>query len=285
LKGEILLLITTVIGGTAYVVSKSLLLEISPENLIFYRFLFGIIFLVILRPKSVLTLDRQTLGLGAGVGAVMALSMFALFYGLRTTGSGIAAFLANSEFLFIPFIELLLFKKRISRLIWLSLSLGVIGIILISLGKDLRISLGELFLCASSIGFAFTAILSVRATRLVPTYKLTISMMLFAGLLAGIVSATQGSLALPPIAVLPHLLYIGIVVTGLRFLLVLIAQRSVSASHSGIIYLAEPVVAAIFGVVLLKEQLTMNQILGMVSMLLAALLIVTAPLWSTNQER
>jgi drug/metabolite transporter (DMT)-like permease len=274
LKGELLLALTTLIGGSSYLASKAVLEEISPACFIFYRFLLGALLLLILRPKTLYRLDRKTLQVGAGIGAIMSISMLFLFYGLKSTDTGISAFLGNSEFLIIPIVELIFFRSLISKRAFIAICIGFLGITLLVLGKELRVGTGELLVMGSGIGFAFNAIYCVRASRAVPVYELAFSMMMFSALQVGVLAFCLNEIVMPSNESWPGVLYLGVVVTGFRFLLVLMAQRSVSAVHTGLIYLLEPVVAALLGIGVGGEQITLAQGGGMFLMLGAATMTI-----------
>jgi drug/metabolite transporter (DMT)-like permease len=273
--GELILAFTTLLGATSYVATKYLLEELSPSTICFYRFLLGFLCLVIVRPQAITTgVSKEALKGGAIIGTLMALSITLFFLGLRTTTPGLAAFLCNSEFLIIPFLELLLFGRIVSKETLQSILVGLSGVVLLMFSEPMSgSSQGHFYLLGASVGFSFVAIFSVRFTKIVPVYQLATVMMGVATVLSGAVAFTTSVLVLPSVKSLWFLLYLGVVITGVRFLLVLVAQRTVSAAHTGIIYLLEPVLATIFGVVIFSEVLTTIKSLGMLLMVISTLMI------------
>jgi drug/metabolite transporter (DMT)-like permease len=67
--------------------------------------------------------------------------------------------------------------------------------------------------------------------------------------------------------------YMAVFATFLCFTVQTVAQKYTSSSHASIILSLESVFAAIFGVVLLKEEMTFTMILGSVIIFIAILLI------------
>lgn len=287
ISGELLLAFTTLLGATSYIGTKFVLEEITPLATTFYRFLLGFLCLVIARPKTLFDVSREVARAGAILGALIGFSITLFFSGLRVTEAGLAAFLCNSEFLIIPLIELILFRRFVPRYTFQSILVGLLGVILLMLsetsGRNSGLA-GQFYLLGAALGFSFIAILNVRFARTLPVYPLATVMMLSATVFSGATAALAGEMVVPGGRALWILLYLGVVVTGLRFFLVLVAQRTVSATHTGIIYLLEPVLAALFGVLIFAETVGAMKLSGMLLMVASTLMIFRLKLAKPDQQ-
>lgn len=274
MRGEVFIAIATCFGGLAYIISKEVLEHLSPEAAMFLRYSLGATAIILICPQSLLKIDRVCLKAGFLTGSIWAMSMLILYSGLKRTDTGIAAFLCNSEFITIPIIEFLLFRACISAATLIRIGIGLIGALCLSMGRGFGLGGGELLLAVSSIGFSLMVVLNVRQSKISSVYSLGVVMMLVAAFETGLICLVKGESISLRGSVLWQIIFLGFFVTGLNRVLVLHGQRKVSAVNSGLIFLLEPVFAAILGVFYLNETLSSRELFGMFAMFSAALLTV-----------
>ena len=73
-----------------------------------------------------------------------------------------------------------------------------------------------------------------------------------------------------PTSAIPWLIYIGAVSTGFGFVCHMLAMEKTSAQEASLIFFLKPMLAPIFAFLILKEQLTLNIILGIVCFLIGS---------------
>ena len=73
-----------------------------------------------------------------------------------------------------------------------------------------------------------------------------------------------------PLSALPWLLYIGAINTGIGFVCHMLAMEKTSAQEASLIFFLKPMLAPIFALIFLREQLTLNIIIGIVCFLIGS---------------
>lgn len=260
--GVTALTMTCIVGGTSYGLSKELMGYFNPSELITYRFFLGALTLILFRPSSLRQLSKEKLKLTFPTGAVLAFSMLAMWQGVKYSDTGLSAFIANSEFIIIPIISYLFFGQKISLKTLLLVFLGLIGMALLSFQRDFEISYGTVILLICATGFAFYAVLNTELTKKLDTFELSLYNLLWSTFFCAFAALIEGyTFKFSYASVLP-LLYLGPVVLGIRFAFITYGQSKVKVAHAGLIYLTEPVTAALIGCYLLGEAFSPYQLLG-----------------------
>lgn len=119
-----ILLILAILRGTSFIAIKELTQDISSNQLIFYRFFFSAIILLILFHKLFLKLKIKEIILGFIGGVFLYLAFFSQTIGIQYTTIPKQAFLTSLYILFIPVFEYVFYKKIFYK------KINLIGIIL-----------------------------------------------------------------------------------------------------------------------------------------------------------
>ena len=168
----------------------------------------------------------------------------------------------NSEFIFIPIIAYVCFGERISRQTGFLVFAGLIGIGLLSFQSSFQVNSGTAYLFGSIISFTFYAIFNTRLARKMDTFELTVINLSLATIICGFFAWVEGfTFGFSREVILP-LIYLGPIITGLRFFLITYGQSKVDASHVGLIYLVEPLTASVIGYYALGENFSSIQFCG-----------------------
>jgi drug/metabolite transporter (DMT)-like permease len=206
-------------------------------------------------------------------GLLLALALSCGIIGLKDSLSTIAAFLVCSDAFFIPLIDRLLFGRRTQRDISLGLLVGGAGIVLLTLKADFHISTSDCWLLASAVFWAAYTSTVAHAVERQAALPISCACHLIAGLLVGVFAFGFEKL---PIALSTStvfaLIYFALIISALRFTLMAKAQQVLTPSEMGLIFLAEPVAAAILGYLVANEILSRQQWIG-ASLVCLALLI------------
>ncbi len=267
--GVLALAVTSFMGATSYGLAKALMRDFNPTELLFFRFLTGSLTLVLFKPTLFSALlKRENLKVISSA-LSLSFSMIFLWKGVQISETGLAAFLANSEFILIPIIGYFLFGQTVSRLTLLLVIIGAIGVSLLCITSDLSISLGTFYLLLSALGFSFYAIFTTALTKKIPKLELSFLNLFLSAVFCFPVAATEGLKLNFAWDNLPLLVYLGPIMTGIRFYFITYGQSKVRVSHTGLIYLCEPIGATIIGYYFLGEIFSLRQIIG------AAILILT----------
>ena len=217
-----------------------------------------------LRWKRLRLLPWGAIVLGA---AGMAVYNLAFFAGVRATGVAVGTAVAlGSGPLWAGLLQALITRQKPQAIWWVAVTIAVSGLVLTTLGPNegTSLSLSGLLLCLfSGLSYALYALstkhIVAQATPAVGTATVfTLAAVLalpFAFLLAG-----QPELHAADLSVM---LWLGVVATGVAYLLFSSGLRYVSSATGVALALAEPVTAVILAILIVGERPGLIALLGL----------------------
>jgi len=206
--------------------------------------------------------------------------------GLVTTSIGNASFITGLYVVLVPVILFVFWKKHIHWLSWVAVGVATIGVMLLSLQGELKLTPGDGLVLIGAVMWAMHIILVGRLARL-GTDILWFSVIQFTvcGLLnffLAVVLDPQGFTSL--VASWQVVLYSAIFPIGLGFSLQIAGQKQAPPVDAAIILSMEAVFATLFGFLFLNELLTARQLFGCLLILIAMILAQLRPVEEMVQE-
>jgi drug/metabolite transporter (DMT)-like permease len=284
LKSNLLLLLTAVIWGFAFVAQRVGAAYMGPFAFNGIRFALGsvsllplILFFRVRSSGNGLEGGRPAAFFGAGLttGLVLfagaSLQQVGLMYADTTAGK--AAFITSLYIVLVPILGI--FIKRYAGLSsWLGAIVALAGLYFLCIKQDFTISFGDLLELAGAFFWAAHILLidhfvtrKVDALKLACTqFAVCAALSLAAALIFETITAAGIRQALIPI------LYGGILSTGVAYTLQIFGQKHARPAPAAIIMSMETVFAAAGGAVILGESLEARGILGCAFMLAGMLL-------------
>ena len=202
----------------------------------------------------------------------------AFFAGLQYTGVGLGTAVAiGSSPVWAGLLQAVLQRRWPSALWWLGTAIGIAGGLVMTLGKDgdMHASLAGLALCLVA-GFAYGAYAVLSQPLLLQSGVSRVNAWVF-------VSAAV--ISLPIAAALggtPHtnaqgwavVVYLGVVATGMAYLLFSMGLRTISAATSVALSKFEPITAFVLSIVVVGETPSWLAVVGLVLVLFGLWLVV-----------
>lgn len=283
MKANMLLLITAIIWGTAFVAQKSGG-EIGSFTFNGIRtFIGGLVLLPFVfkgrKDKTQPVFSRTEIIGGLVCGAFLFVAASLQQFGLAYTTAGKAAFITTLYVVFCPILSLIVHKKKTRPLVWLCVGLDIIGLYLLCMtDASFSIQIGDTLVILCAVAFAAQMVSVDNFIDRVDGLKLSCIQFLFAGLLGmicmfifeGPVSVSNIMTAWFPI------LYAGVISCGIGYTFQVLGQREADPTIAALILCLESVFGVLAGAVLLHETMTMREILGCVIMF-AAVVISNLP--------
>lgn len=292
LKADILLLITAVIWGFAFVAQRVGMEHIGPFLFNGIRFALGSLSLL---PLIYLGMgngnSRTTPPLPIGTGARILGSILAgvvLFggaslqqIGIVYTTAGKAGFITGLYVILVPIIGLRLGRKA-STGTWIGAVLAVTGLYLLSVTEQFTIGKGDFLVLLSAFMWAAHVLwiswLSPRMNPLILASSQFAICSLFSLLTAYAIEPIFLSSILA--AAVP-ILYGGLCSVGIAYTLQVVAQRDAHPAHASILLSMEGVFAVLGGWLMLNETLSLRGLIGCALMLSGMLL---SQLWQYTRS-
>ena len=212
----------------------------------------------------------------------MSLQQFAL---LRTDIANTAVFTILYVVL-VPFVAYFLFSKNIHWSIWPSVLMCLLGGFLLTEFDDVTIRAGDTLSVINAFFWAFHIVFISKFLRIF-NYPVTIAtFQCLVGAVVALVPAYVFEEIVFSNILLEYqeLLYVGVLSSGIAFLLQIYAQQNLSPAPVAIILSLEGAIAAIFGWILLDQFLNEVKILGILVILIAVIFAQIVPL-RDNQSK
>ncbi|XLX41660.1 DMT family transporter [Ectopseudomonas mendocina] len=283
LRADLLMLITAMIWGSAFVAQRLGMDSIGPFLYTGLRFALAcLVLLPVLallqrrQQRPVAPLNRNLLIGGVIMGLALSLGINLQQVGLLFTTVTNSGFITGLYVIVVPILGLLI-GQRSSAGIWLGASLAVVGMFLLSVGEGFSVASGDWLQLAGAFVWGIHVLLvGFFASRHDP---LRLAFIQFAtcaviSLLLAVIFETATLDGI--IRAAPAVLYGGLFGVAVGFTLQVVAQQHAIASHAAIILSLEAVFAAIAGALLLGEVLALRGYLGCALMFGGMLL---AQLW------
>ncbi|NDV20456.1 EamA family transporter [Pseudodesulfovibrio sp. JC047] len=298
LRADILLFITAVIWGLAFVAQRVGMDHVGPLTFNGIRFALGAVALIPLvvhmqknRPTTSVGASGRKMLVGGGllgialfVGASLQQMGLAgpvlTQFGFEATTAGKAGFITGLYVVFVPIFGLLLAQKP-GWGTWIGAGLAVVGMYFLSVTSDLTISFGDLLVLVSAVFWAGHVLLVGKLSPgldAVDALKLSLIQFIACAFLSMVGAfATEEITLTGLIGAAPSIAYGGLMSVGVAYTLQVVAQRDAQPAHAAIILSLESVFGVIGGCLMLGEVLTMRALIGCGLMLVGMVLSQLRP--------
>ena len=293
LLGNLLLILTALIWGTAFVFQRVGMDHIQPLTFAASRMALSA---VVVGPVALLSgrgragkgqapgYRRATLAGGVCCGAFLASASIFQQMGLVTTTAGKAGFITAMYMLLVPIIGFVLFRRRNTWLVWLAVLIGVAGMYLLCVTEGSQatsafsLTRGDALECVCALLFSGHILCCDHFGRRGDPIR--ISAIQFVA--AALISAAAAFIAEEPSwdkvasAAIP-ILYCGVMSGGVGYTLQIVAQRFTDPTVASLLMSLESVFAALAGALLLGERMSPRELAGC-GIMFVAIVLVQLPL-------
>ena len=293
-KGPILLLITAILWGMAFVAQTTAADNVEPFTFNASRNFIGVVFLcgvIAFRKRSGADKPAGAPGSGysrktliiAGVACGVALCVASYLqqagitsYPADAAASGRSGFVTATYMVMVAVMGLFL-GKRPHPLVFVAVAVALIGMYLLCVPEGLgSIYVGDWLVLASALGYAIHILIIDRYTN-VDGVRLSRVQLIVAGvisLVCALVLEHPDPAAV--IAAIVPILYAGICSDGIAYTLQIVAQKTTDPTIASIIMSLESVFAALGGWLILSESLAPVELLGC-GLVFAAVILSQVP--------
>jgi len=274
MKADLGLFLVTIGWGASFILTKNSLGELQTFNFLAIRFILAFGLSAAIFFKDMIKTDRKTLIGGLILGVVLYASFALQTMGLLYTTASKSAFVTGFSVVLVPLFTAFLSKKLPEKKITFSVVLAFVGLGLLTLnGSALGINIGDFYTLISAIIFAFYIIMVGKYTAKTQSVPLAIVQLGVVGLLSVFTTFTLENPQMPEsLSVWTNIIILSVVCTSGAYIVQSVAQKYTTATHTALIYSAEPVFAAIFGYFVVGEVLNGRGLLGAGLVLTAMLL-------------
>jgi len=245
---NILLIVTTLLWGTSFIITKNLTQEVPIFLYLGIRFSIAFIGFIpyFIRIKRI---NKKILLFGALTGLMYYFAIVFQTLGIQTTTAGKAAFITGLSTIMVPFITWLGFRKAIKKRVWLAVIISISGMVFLLLEGESSIIIGDFLVLLCAVLYAFFIVLNDKYVRTVDVYLysmvqlIVISVLSFGGSFLFNEAYDMTNISLPFWLIF---IYMGLAVTSGTFIFQNWGQQHQGPTQTAIIFTLEPVFAVIF---------------------------------------
>lgn len=281
LQGSALLSLATLIWGTAFIAQSVGMDHIGPFTFQAARCTLAVIGMLVV----IWLLDKKAgrsfldgwkdkrlwkAGLLCGVPLFLACDLQQL--GLVYTTAGKAGFLTAMYIVMVPILGVFI-KRKLSFMTPISVSIAVVGLYLLSFSGNAQINIGDILMLICAVMFAVQILAVDHFAADVDAVRLNCIQAGVVAVLSSVITVFTEDVQMSALldCWLP-LCYTGFLSMGVAYSLQIIGQKHVEPTAAALIMSLEAVFAALFGWLLLKEVMTLSEILGCVMIFIAVVL-------------
>ena len=271
-RGHITALVTIMIWGTTFISTKILLADFTPIEILFFRFLLGLLVLIVIYPKRLKIKDKKQEIIFAAAG----LCGICLYYLLEnialtyTMASNVGVIISVAPFFTAVLSHVFLkTEEKLKVQFFVGFVVAMIGICLISFnGKELELNpIGDILAVAAAFVWAVYSLLTrkissyglntIGTTRKVFTYGI---LFMLPFLFVFDFNLDVQKVIKPEYAL--NLIYLGVGASALCFVTWNYAVGVLGAVKTSVYIYIVPVITATSSVIVLKEEITWMAVIG-----------------------
>lgn len=267
------LIFVAILWGGGFIAVKDALDTLTPMYLMTFRMMVAALTFLLLFPKlRGLSLED------AKNSFFVALTLFLGFafqtVGLQFTDVSKQGFLTATYVVIVPLLYWIFYKKLPERKVFIGCVLVLAGIGLVSLSESFTLGVGDSLTLVCAVFFAMQIIATAKALEKVDPFKLAFLQFVISAAFFGTTALLTEPLPTgTTLRTWGAIVYGGVVATFICFLVQTIAQKYTTPSRTSLFLSLESVFAAVFGVLLLGEELTARKVIGFVLIFASILLI------------
>ena len=273
-KYNIYMFIATIFFGMTYVLTKICLNYSTELHIISFRFLIAFVISLIFLQRKIFPLKIKEILYSLILSVLLFMVFITMTIGVKYTTATNASFLISLSVIFIPFFSWIFNKEKPKKSIFIVLIIALIGIMLLTLDKNLEFHIGDILCLICSLLFSFHVLITERFVK--NNNPITLGVLQFGGvaILSFLVQYPIEKFTLPKDEKFwISLLILSVFCTALAYIIQTVSQKKLSSTLVGFILSLEPIFSGIFGYFILNEYLSFQQYVGAFLLLISVIYV------------
>lgn len=277
-KGEIILLLTSIMWGGGFIATEFSLGSMTPLQVMTIRFLIATIILCSVFFNQLKQISKSTFKKGTLAGFFLFVGFVFQTVGLKYTTVSNNAFLSAIAVIFVPIIGIFLGRK-IDRYGIIGTILTVIGIAFLTINGSLTsINIGDVLTILGAMFYAIQILLVDMFAKEEDVTVFTIVQITMCFLFSLITMLIRGDLSFNiTFNSGGGVIYLAVFSTAIGLFLQVLGQKSTTETRAAIIMSTESVFGTIFAIILLNQALTIKVIIGCIIIFIAIIISEVKP--------
>ncbi|MGR5900112.1 DMT family transporter [Bacillus cereus] len=278
------LLFVSFIWGATFVVVQNAMSFVGPFTFNGIRFLFAGIILLFVQIIFSQKTSKQELKHSSLAGLMVGFFLFVGYllqtFGLLYTTSSKAGFLTGLSIVMVPILSFIFLKQKATIFIVLGIAVATTGLYLLTAADSFQLNIGDILVLGCAVAFAAHILINGFFSKKISPLLLSTSQVLAVGIFSSICAflfedwEKLFSISLwTNQSFLFALFLTALFATSIAFFIQTSAQKHTSPTRVAIIFAMEPVFAALTGVLVANEQLSISAIIGCLCIFLGMIFV------------
>ena len=290
-KANLLLLLASLIWGTAFVSQAMGMGHIGPFTFSFSRTLLGCLVVLPLslifekNNLKIILCNKNLLFLVSTTGVIFFVGMNLQQYALLKSQVANASFLTTLYVPIVAIISRFIFKSQVYWFVWIAVLLCIYGSYLLTSNQTYEMQKSDGLLFLSGVFFAFHIILiDIFIKKFTSPFSFALIQYTIVFVLSFIVAISFENPSLQNIRLeWFEIVYCGIMSTGFAYTIQIVAQSKANPAPAAIILSMESVFAAIAGWIIMDQYLDHYKLLGCLCILIGVILVQLIPMYKKTK--
>lgn len=281
LRAEGLLVLVTALWGGTFVVVKTSLDDVSPSAFVALRFSVALLVGLFLWFPAIREINRVLLWRGIGLGVLFGAGFILQTIGLQTTSPTTSAFITGTMVAFVPFAHRLFAGAPIRAQHLFTVAAVLVGLWVFTAPDTQGIVVGDVLTLVSSIIWAMYLSFIDTWTRdleqrpraqnalVLMQFAVTVVLSMITFVTFDVLQPSDTSSCTLSNSVVLAVLYTAVFASVITTWLQTRFQRYTHPVRAGVIFILEPLFAAVIAWIMIDEELTMRQMVGACVILVA----------------
>ena len=282
ITGTIILLLTAIIWGFAFVAQSIGMDYVGPFTFNGVRLLIGALVLLPLVIISKYKIDKRTIISGLICGIIIYIAVNLQQIGIKHTTVGKAGFITTCYIIMVPIVGVFL-KKKTGAFTWIAVAVAAVGLFLLSIKPEegFMPSKGDIYVFICAIAFTGHIMAVDKLADGINCVVLSFMQFLVSGILSLLTafifeSPNFGSI----IEGWKSILYTGVLSSGVAYTFQILGQQRLKPTVASLIMSLESVFAVLGGWLILRQSLSIRELIGCLLMFSAIIIIQVVPIKS-----
>ncbi|AST02330.1 EamA family transporter [Bacillus thuringiensis] len=278
------LLFVSFIWGATFVVVQNAMSFVGPFTFNGIRFLFAGIILLFVQIIFSQKTSKQDIKHSSTAGIIVGFFLFVGYllqtFGLLYTTSSKAGFLTGLSIVMVPILSFIFLKQKATIFIVLGIAVATTGLYLLTAADSFQLNIGDILVLGCAVAFAAHILINGFFSKKISPLLLSTSQVLAVGIFSSICAflfedwEKLFSVSLwTNQSFLFALFLTALFATSIAFFIQTSAQKHTSPTRVAIIFAMEPVFAALTGVLVANEQLSISAIIGCLCIFLGMIFV------------
>ena len=273
-KYNIYMFIATIFFGMTYVLTKICLNYSTELHIISFRFLIAFVISLIFLQRKIFPIKIREILYSLVLSVLLFMVFITMTIGVKYTTATNASFLISLSVIFIPFFSWVFNKEKPKKSIFIVLIIALIGIMLLTLDKNLELHIGDILCLICSLLFSFHVLITERIVKNNNPVALSVLQFAWVSLFSFLIQYPIENFVIPKNKIFwLSMVLLGVFCTAFGYIVQTIAQKNLSSTVVGFILSLEPVFSGIFGYFFLNEYLSFQQYIGAFLLLISVIYV------------